>query len=158
MNYVIVESSLLRNSPALALYAYELKNFSDPRLDNFRMLSIYCIYVDNDVFKDRYLCTADGKTLVAVFDGNTWAKIPFFSPGFYQPTGDAARPRIGDMDFVLYRGGKTVVGGKNVEVLHLLMPMLNDSTLVKMILHAPLEHFKHVWTSSNGEILVYEVK
>jgi len=50
-----------------------------------------------------------------------------------------------------------VVGGQRREILLALTPKLNDSTLVKMLLHAPLEHFSHVWTSSNGEILVYKV-
>jgi len=157
MNYVIVESSLLWGSRTLALYAYEFPDLSDPRVNNYHIFPLFCVYSDNVPYKGKYLCTDGEGTLVAVVDANTWAKIPPFGPGYYQTNDTAARLRMGKEEFVVYNAGSTFVGGQRREILLALTPKLNESTLVKMLLHAPLEHFKYLWSSKKGEILVYKV-
>jgi len=158
MNYVMVESSLLWGAPSLAIYAYEIPNLSDPRLRNFYAFTVNCSPSSSPMYVNKYICFDNQGRLVAVVEKNVFDIIPPFGPGFYQDTNDAVKLTIGDSKYVVYKGGRRIVNGKTVTVLLALTPMLNDSTLVKMLLHAPMEHFKYMWTSKNRRVLVYKIE
>lgn len=158
MNYAIVESSLLWGAPSLAIYAYETENLADPRVRDYGAAVLYCYQSSSPVYRDKYLCFSNQGQLVTAVDKNIYESIPSFEPGSYQPSETAFKILLGDKNYVAYRGGKTTVGGKVMDVLLILTEKLNDSTLVKMLLHAPLEHFEFQWVSSDGQVMVYKIE
>ncbi len=155
MNYVIFQSDFLWQGYALGIYALETKDLRDPRLANYSAALVNCQRISRSVVtgKPYYLCMQNG-SVFATLSEQQWNAIPPFVASAYRDFNAAVHLRVGDRNFAVYK----IASGANGGQLLLLAPGMDNSMTVRMLLDVPMKHFKRVWVSRNGRLMIYRIQ